>query len=77
MDGQWCGRCIRGSRIAIEIEVYIGKFKNKNKMLSIDQIKIIQKKSNNLLVSSIVASSFGNQENQEMTEFQFFNDQTP
>ena len=40
----WCGRCTRGSRIAIEIEVYIDKFKNKNKMLSINQIKIIQKK---------------------------------
>ena len=30
--------------IAIEIEVYIDKFTNKNKMLSINQIKIIQKK---------------------------------
>ena len=40
----WCGRCIR-SRIAIEIEVYIDKFKNKNKKLSINQIKIIQKKN--------------------------------
>ena len=42
----WCGRCIRGSRIAIEIEVYIDIFKNKNKMLSINQINIIQKKIN-------------------------------
>ena len=66
------------AELLLKLKCILINLKIKIKSYQINQIKIIQKKkSNNLLVSSIVASSFGNQENQEMTEFQFFNDQTP